>query len=294
MEFNKIYNADFLSVENEIKPNQFSVIIADPPYNIGKDFGNDSDKQSFEKYFEWCDKWIEICQKALTADGILYIYGFSEILARIAVKYPIRKQRWLVWHYTNKTVPNLHFWQRSHESILALWNNIRPDLQVDLIREEYTESFAKMDGRTRKNTPGRFGKVDTLFTVNDNGALPRDVIKIPALSGSYGHRERWFLCQTCNEVYSPEHFNKHENHDIIKHPTQKPAELTKKLILSNINTDGKLLVPFAGSGSECAVAKQLNIDFIGFEINELYSRIGNEWINNIDMENKVFDENFEW
>mgnify|MGYP003352247350 CR=1 FL=1 len=32
-------------------------------------------------------------------------------------------KNWNVWHYTNKNVASLNFWQRSHESILVLWKN---------------------------------------------------------------------------------------------------------------------------------------------------------------------------
>ena len=55
-----------------------------------------------------------------------------------------------------------------------------------------------------------------------------------------------------------------------KHPTQKPLELCRKLIMASRNKEGDtlLVVPFAGSGSECVAAKQENIHFIGFEINE--------------------------
>jgi|TARA_B110000967_G_C18826121_1_gene531487 site-specific DNA-methyltransferase (adenine-specific) len=36
-------------------PNEsVSIIICDPPYNIGKDFGNKSDKQSLATYLRWC------------------------------------------------------------------------------------------------------------------------------------------------------------------------------------------------------------------------------------------------
>ena len=35
--------------------------ICDPPYNIGKDFGNDSDKQKMDEYLVWCERWIREC-----------------------------------------------------------------------------------------------------------------------------------------------------------------------------------------------------------------------------------------
>ena len=34
-----------------------------------------------------------------------------------------------------------------------------------------------------------------------------------------------------------------------------------------------LIVPFAGSGSECVASKCLDVDYIGFEINEDYIQI---------------------
>ena len=34
----------------EINENTVDIIICDPPYNIGKDFGNDSDKQQINEY----------------------------------------------------------------------------------------------------------------------------------------------------------------------------------------------------------------------------------------------------
>ena len=40
---------------------QYDVIIADPPYNIGKDFGNDTEIMPIDDYVEWADAWIKDC-----------------------------------------------------------------------------------------------------------------------------------------------------------------------------------------------------------------------------------------
>ncbi|APE74856.1 DNA methyltransferase [Spiroplasma citri] len=62
-----------------------------------------------------------------------------------------------------------------------------------------------------------------------------------------------------------------ENHKLIIHPTQKPTELTEKLIFSRINgNNGRTLIPFAGSGSECTVAEINNIEYLGIELNPEY------------------------
>ena len=261
---------------------KFDVIIADPPYNIGKDFGNQSDCQPLEEYIEWTHQWLDRCFDLLAENGIIYTYGFAEILARIAVRYPIDEQRWLVWHYTNKAVPSSKFWQRAHESILCLWKpgTARPNLEIDQIREPYTGSYTKAAGRVRRGTHSRFGAGKATIYNDNGGALPRDVIKTPALAGGAGASERWFMCRDCgNKVFPPSALNQHRDCTIMKHPTQKPMELTRRLMRSRINgKGGRVLIPFAGSGSECVVAEQMGLEWRGIEINPEFVAFAKEWI----------------
>ena len=106
------------------------------------------------------------------------------------------------------------------------------------------------------------------------------MIKIPALAGGAGMIERWFLCKTCNDDFEPRKLKNHENHIIMKHPTQKPLELTRRLLKSSMPKDGIVLVPFAGSGSECVAAKQLRLSYIGFELNPDYVKLAKKWLAN--------------
>ncbi|MFL1781046.1 Site-specific DNA-methyltransferase [Candidatus Hepatincolaceae symbiont of Richtersius coronifer] len=277
----KIICGDILEQLKKINKNyKFDVIIVDPPYNIGKDFGNSNDTMEIGKYIKWSKKWLNLCFEILADDGLIYVYGFPEILARLAVEYPIEKQRILAWHYTNKATPSFNFWQRSYESILCLWKNVRPSLEINQIREPYTERYLKFAGKERKGIKGRFGDKTTLYNVNEGGALPRDVIKIPALAGGAGRLERHFMCKTCNNtLYNSKELKKHKEHIILQHPTQKPMELTKKLIQSRINgNNGRILIPFAGSGSECVAAKKLGIEFLGIELNPEYVEYANKWL----------------
>ena len=257
LEFNKIYNEDCILGMKKIQDESVDIIICDPPYNIGKDFGNNSDKQEMDTYLLWCDAWIKECLRILKPNGTLYIYGFSEILAFIRTRIHCNV-RWLVWHYTNKVTPSLNFWQRTHESILCCYKN-KPVFNRDDVREPYTDSFLKnAAGKVRKSTKGRFsnGDKETTYTAHEGGALPRDVIKVAALAGGAGKKER------------------------VDHPTQKPLTLCDTLIKASLNKEKEkntlLVVPFAGSGSECVSAKRNSVDFIGFEINSNYITIANE------------------
>jgi|GEM_PF-236238 len=252
-----VIHGDTIKILPTLDADSAQIIIADPPYNIGKDFGNDSDKQPMDEYLLWCEQWIKECLRVLKPNGTMFIYGFSEILALILSKVPYNiNRRWIVWHYTNKNVPSLNFWQRSHESVIVLWKSDKV-FHRDDIREAYTEGFLNgAAGKERKATKGRFSKGDkkTTYTAHANGALPRDVIKIPALAGGAGMNER------------------------VDHPTQKPLALCDKLIRSckQSATDGYVLVPFAGSGSECLAAKNIGLPFVGIELNADYVKLINE------------------
>ena len=261
LELNKIYSEDCIVGMKKIKDESVDIIICDPPYNIGKDFGNDSDKQKMDDYLLWCDSWISECLRILKPQGTLYIYGFSEILAFIRTRITCNV-RWLVWHYTNKVTPSLNFWQRTHESILCCYKD-KPIFNRDDVREPYTETFLKnAAGKVRKPTVGRFsnGDKETTYTAHEGGALPRDVIKVPALAGGAGKKER------------------------VDHPTQKPLKLCDTLIKASLNKSSHtlLVVPFVGSGSECVSAKINKINFIGFEINGDYINTANERLDEID------------
>jgi len=282
LELNKIYKQDVLDGLRQVDSNSCQIIIADPPYNIGKDFGNNKDNRELNEYLEWCDEWIKECIRVLKPQATMFIYGFSEILAYVFIRISINK-RWLVWHYTNKNVPSLMFWQRSHESIICCWKE-KPIFNRDEVREPYTEGFLNgAAGKIRAGTNGRFSKTgkETIYNAHPKGALPRDVIKISTLAGGAGISERWFLCKTCKHVYSSKNLDEHQKHNIVKHPTQKPLILCNKLILSAKQKTGIVLVPFAGVGSECVAAKHNGLDFIGFEINSEYIRIAEERIKEV-------------
>lgn len=271
LSLNEVHCIDCIEGLKRMPSTSVDVLVCDPPYNIGKDFGNQSDKQEQGDYLAWCEEWIRESYRVMKPSGLCYIFGFSETLSLIHANMVLNgnykwRVRWLVWHYTNKTRPTLNFWQRTHESVLCCYFPPTCAFNRDLVREPYGEEFLNnYPGKTRASTPGRINhrNITTVYTAHPNGALPRDVIKIPALSGAYGKRER------------------------VDHPSQKPLELCEKLIQSGINVGNPeatvVVAPFAGAGTELVAAKKLNCRYIGFEINETYVALCNERLANIEQ-----------
>ncbi|MEX0704655.1 MAG: site-specific DNA-methyltransferase [Planctomycetales bacterium] len=223
------------------------LIFADPPYNIKK-----ADWDSFESqehYIEWSMGWLRLAARVLKSTGSIYICGFSEILADL--KHPASRYfqgcKWLVWHYRNKA--NLgNDWGRSHESILHLRKSDRFRLNVDAARVPYGNHTLKYPSHPQAETSqyGN-GKARDAWRPHPLGAKPRDVIEIPT---------------TCNGMGEK-----------TPHPTQKPEELLRRLVLAASNPGDLVLDPFSGSGTTVVVAEQLGRRWLGCDVNPEY----HEW-----------------
>ncbi|HRR96100.1 MAG TPA: DNA methyltransferase [Candidatus Ratteibacteria bacterium] len=71
------------------------------------------------------------------------------------------------------------------------------------------------------------------------------------------------------------------------HPTEKPEKLLERIILVGSKEGDLILDPFMGSGTTGVVAKRLNRDFIGIEIDEKYYNIAQKRIENTQIENNL-------
>lgn len=225
------------------------LVFADPPYNINKADWDTFD--SHDVYVDWCETWVREVSRVLKPKGTFYICGFPEIMADIKTRVaPLFKGcRWLVWHYKNKA--NLgNDWGRSHESIVHFRKTATFKLNVDDIRIPYGAHTLKYPSHPQAETSaygkGRPVKRDN-WLPHPNGAKPKDVFDIPT---------------TCNGMGEK-----------TPHPTQKPEELLRKLILAASNENDLVIDPFSGSGTTLVVAEQLKRKWMGCDSSSQY----NQW-----------------
>lgn len=79
--------------------------------------------------------------------------------------------------------------------------------------------------------------------------------------------------------------------DLYGHPTIKPLYIIKTLI-ENSSKDGDVVLdPFLGSGTTAAAAKELNRQYIGFEIDNKYFNIAQDRLNGITQIDRKIQEN---
>lgn len=244
-----LFLGDSLRWLSSLPSRSVDMVFADPPYGIGKaEWDVFPDEAA---YLAWCDQWVGEVARILTPTGTCYICGFSEILAdvKFTVQRHFRGCRWIVWHYRNKA--NLgNDWGRSHESILHFRKSSSTALNVDDIRIPYGAHTLKYPARTQAETSA-FAKSapakGSAWTPNPLGAKPKDVLDIPT---------------TCNGMGEK-----------TPHPTQKPEELLRKLVLASSNPGDWVLDPFSGSGTTLVAAEQLGRRWLGCDLSAEY----NEW-----------------
>ncbi|MBI4510301.1 MAG: site-specific DNA-methyltransferase [Deltaproteobacteria bacterium] len=208
------------------------LVVADPPYAISKESWDEF--SSLDQYVEWCDAWLSEVHRVLSPDGTAYVCGFSEILADVKARVARHFAggcRWLIWSYRNKA--NLgRDWGRSHESILHLRKGRSMVMNLDGVRVPYNDHTRRYPERVQAVSSQYGGGVRRdRWEPHPLGAKPRDVLEIATL---------------CNGTAEK-----------TEHPTQKPEELIRRLVVAS-SREGDLVVdPFAGSGTTLVVAQKL-------------------------------------
>ena len=241
----KLFNMDAVNFLKSIPDNSIDLVFADPPYNIKKAEWDTFESQS--EYIKWSLEWIEEASRVLTDKGSLYICGFSEILADLkwSSSHLFEGCKWLVWFYRNKA--NLgNDWGRSHESILHFRKSKKFIFNIDEVRIPYNEHTLKYPVRPQAASSQYGNGKKYEWSPNPKGAKPKDVLEIPTISN-----KAW------------------ERYD---HPTQKPVELLKKIILSSSNPDSIVVDPFGGSGTTFAVSEAFQRQWLGCELDLIYCK----------------------
>ena len=243
VEDNIFYNEDCLLALKDIKDKTVDLIFADAPYNIGKDFGNDSDKwKDYKEYLKWCYNWIDECFRILKDNGTFYIMTSTQYMPYLDVyvseNYNVVNR--IVWTYDSSGVQAKNKFGSLYEPIIMCTKTSKSKYTFnaeDILIEAKTGSKRKLIDY-RKNPP-----------------QPYNTKKVPGNVWNM-NRVRFRMAEYQN------------------HPTQKPEELLKRIILASSNKGEVVLDPFSGSFTTCKVALDLDRKCIGIELNPEYFENG--------------------
>ncbi|MES2832397.1 MAG: site-specific DNA-methyltransferase [Pseudomonadota bacterium] len=234
---NRIFCDDVVAGIERIPDGVVDLIIADPPYGLGKDYGNESDKLDTVDYLPWTMRWVDAVLPKLKANGSLYIF--------------------LTW----RNAPEIFVMLKQR---MIMVNEIIWDRRVP-----------SMGGSTRRfssvhDTVGFFANAKNYHFDLDAIRMPYDAVTKKARSRSIFVGAKW-LELGCNpkDVWSVSRLHR-EHSERADHPTQKPLEIVERMLKASCPPGGLVLDPFMGSGTTAVAAKRCGRDYVGFELNPDY------------------------
>jgi site-specific DNA-methyltransferase (adenine-specific) len=237
---NKIICGDAFKILEKLPEKSFDLLFADPPYNLTKNFGENSFRQtSLDAYEAWLDSWLSQTIRLLKPAASVYICGdwrSSSAIQRIGMKY-FKLQNRITWE------------REKGRGARANWKNAAEDIWFFTVSDTFVFDAEAVKIKRKVIAP-----------YTENGE-PKDWEKSES-----GNFRVTFPSNLWTDLTVP-FWSMRENTD---HPTQKPEKLLAKIILASTRENAFILDPFAGSGTTAVVAKKLNRDFTGVERDEKY------------------------
>jgi site-specific DNA-methyltransferase (adenine-specific) len=147
----EIVKDDALHHLKKIESQSMDMIIADPPYNLGKDYGNNHDQKTFDEYIDFSRKWIKEARRVLKNTGTIYIFMgvrfISYLYSILEKEYNFIFNSWITWHYTQGLGKTKGFSPR-HDDILMFTKTKSYKFFLDEVRvpQKYYRSINNMRG----------------------------------------------------------------------------------------------------------------------------------------------------
>jgi site-specific DNA-methyltransferase (adenine-specific) len=224
----KLIYGDCVEELPKIKAGSVDLIFADPPYNIGIDYGQGkkADLLPAADYIDWCANWIGCCVNTLAADGSMWVMVNDEWAAHFYIlleEAGLIHRSWVKWYETFGINCPKKFNRTSRHIFYCIVDPKRFTFNKDAVRRP-------SDRQTKYNDK----------RANTKGKTWDDVWQIPRRTGTCDERIRGF-------------------------PTQLPLELLRAIVGCSSNEGGLVLDPFNGSGTTGAAAMELERRYIGIE-----------------------------
>ena len=196
---NVILNTDCIEGMRSLPDGFCNLIIADPPYNLGKDFGAWKEVERKSEWKEWTRAWLAEALRLLSMRGNIFVYGIHHhqcwckcMMYELGFSY----RRQIIWHYENG------FGGYSRRSLNAyyefiLWFSRTERYIYHPVREPYKSQERLKHRITMKN-----GKAWKPI----HGRMAGDIWYFPTLCGT--------------TVRTRE----------VEHPTQKPLSISRRMV----------------------------------------------------------------
>ena len=234
---NKIIIGDALEELPKISSESVDLVFADPPYNMSKKKGLG---WKYSKHITMQEEWDMFSKDEYFKFNQKWIKECLRILKHggslwiCGSFHNIYQVGFILQHLENVKINNSIVW-------------FKPNAQPNITCRMFTESTEHLIWASKNGKGKRWTFNYELMKQMNNGKQMRNVWAIPLTP----KKEKWAGV----------------------HPTQKPMELLRRVILSCTKEGDTVLDPFVGSGTTSVVAKMLGRNSIGIEKEKKYLNI---------------------
>ena len=302
IEKNTIINGNSLEVLKSLPDNSIDCCVTSPPYYALRDYGCDGQiglEETPEKYIEsLCDVFSEV-RRVLTPEGTLWLnigdsyngnkVGNTEVVKNKKVSesndfhkklwsgakpkdligipwmlaFALRSQGWylrqdIIWHKPNPMPESVtDRCTKSHEYIFLLSKSQKYYFDYESIMEPCADQE-----RNNFQSGSRANGINK--DRNDNDLGERSKTWKPKTIDNQKVRNKRDVWEVNTKPCKEAHFATY------------PFELIKPCILAGCPENGIVLDPFMGSGTTAIVARSLNRNYLGVELNPEYIKIAHK------------------
>lgn len=160
---------DALELFKGIQNNSVDLIIADPPYNLGKDYGNNHDLKGFNEYIKFTKQWLLEAKRVLKPTGTIYVFMGVRFISYIydVLERDLRLSfnSWITWHYTQGLGKTKGFSPR-HDDILMFSKSAKYKFNLDDVR--VPQKYYRERNNMRGANPGDVWQFSHVHYSNPN------------------------------------------------------------------------------------------------------------------------------
>lgn len=309
----KLIQGDCLEVLPTLPEKSIDLILADPPYNIGK-----TEWDNIPDYINWSLKWLKECRRVLKDNGSLYLFHndmlqMAELIIAIKNNTDYVFKCLITWekYQTNKQYYGRDIIQSVNSSGLRCYYPMSEYIAYYTLHDETESGLSKKSInaflpikeylRAEKQKSGLTNKkLNLLFSsyYGKEGCLDRSVIEHYFGNGQWVFPTKEIyenILQTTGFFQKPyaklrEEYEKLRytfnvvEKDVTRtwlftpakktvHETPKPIQLIKRILNYSTRQGDIVLDPFAGSGSTIRACRELKRNCIAIEKSQKYCNI---------------------
>jgi DNA modification methylase len=268
METNKIYYGNAIELCKGIPDNFVDLVVTSPPYADTVSYGKKVSTLSPDNYADWIlplfkesarflkptgSFILNINDRVVNGERSIYVF---DLICRIARETDLKLHDRYIWA-KKSGLPSGNARNRLDDKLEYIFHFVRDGKQIQTFVDEVREPYKEISLKRMASAP-----VSVHDTVDEHGVTKLNTKRVqPNPKGKIPTTV--FRFNTAGVL-------KGEKSAAGKHPAPFNPEMPTWFIKYLTKSGDVVLDPFMGSGTTAAVCKQMERQYVGFELNEAY------------------------